>query len=89
MSASLALESAQSLADEAVRAERDRCVAIIRERARDAAVHAAVARHLLRVAARTATLEDLMRQGQHLKELIAKTEALTEVAAAIGEEPTT
>ncbi len=84
----LALESAQAVADEAVRVERARCVAIVRAAARDAAVHAAVARHLLRVAARTATIGDLMKQGAHLGELVARAEALTEAAAAIEEEPT-
>lgn len=73
----------------AVAAERARCAGIVRELARAQATHAAVANHLLRVAAYSGKVEDLLKQGRHYTDLVAKAEALAEAAAAIEEEPGT
>jgi methyl coenzyme M reductase beta subunit len=76
-------------AEEARLDERARCSGIVRELARAAAVHAAVARHVLRIAAMTGDADELMRKGQRLKELVARAEAFAEAVRAIEEEPGT
>ena len=66
--------------------ERARCSGIVRELARAAAVHAAVARHVMRIAAMTGDADELIKKGQRLKELIARAEAFAEAVRAIEED---
>jgi len=73
-------------AEEARLDERARCSGILRELARAAAVHAAVARHVLRIAAMTDTVDELMRKGRHYTDLVAKAEAFAEAVRAIEED---
>lgn len=85
MSASLALASAQSLADEAARAERARNVTIIRELAQGKAMQAAAAKIILHAEVRTLTMEELFARGARYQELIGAAEALAEAANALEE----
>jgi hypothetical protein len=73
-------------AEEARLDERARCSGIVRELARAHAVHAAVARHLLRLAASMGTVEELLAQGRRYTDASAKAEAFAEAVRAIEED---
>jgi hypothetical protein len=73
----------------AIATERARCAAVLRDLARAHATQAGVTRHLVRVAAYSEDIEDLMRLGRRYTDLVAKAEAFAEAAAAVEEEPGT